>query len=309
MVAIGIMLVLAGTCLWGTLGPVERQLFQFGITPVALSLVRASLPALALTAYAVVRGKGLRRCLFEKLPFKIANGFFGIVGLYVLGNFGFLRIPVAQAMIIFYTAPFWVLLLAHFGGKEPFSPVRLAALMTALSGIWIALGGHGGSLKYDLLGVGAMVLSGFSFAMYLLNGRYGIGNSDPFGNYLSTFFWGAVLLWIIALPTGELDCLFRAPLDAWPRLLFLSLGVSMGGYGIVLLALRMIPSGAVSILSTAEIFFAGLWSWILLGEIPDRSSWIGAGLIVAAVAIVTWESSWKQKAATPSDAGTSRESA
>lgn len=293
---IGALLVLTCTCLWGTMGPVERDLFQFGITPVAVSLVRATLATTSLFLYALFRHKNFSQSLFDQLPLRLANGLFGIVGIYVGANIAFLRIPVALGIVIFYSAPFWVIVLAHIWGKETLSVKRLTALALAVAGIWVALGGGTGPVEYDLWGIAAMALSGFSYALFILNGRYGIGSTDPFGNYFSTFFWGTVLLWMMALPMGEIACLTGAPLQAWPPLVYLSLVPTLAGYGLLLVALRFIPGGAASILSTTEILFAALWGWFLLGEAPDQATWIGAGLLAVAVALIAWEGNRGEKA-------------
>lgn len=292
---IGAVLVLIGTCLWGTMGPVERELFEFGITPVAVSLVRATVASAALFLIAVIRRKNLSRSLFDRFPLRLANGIFGIVGIYVGANIAFLRIPVALGIVIFYSAPFWVIVLAHLWGKENLSIQRLTALAMALAGIWIALGGGTGPVKYDIWGIITMALSGFSYALFILNGRYGIGSTDPFGNYFSTFFWGTIILWIMAVPMGELPCLVDAPWQAWPPLLYLSLGPSLVGYGLLLIALRFIPGGAASILSTTEILFAALWGWLLLGEAPNQATWTGAALLAFAVGIIAWEGKRTEK--------------
>lgn len=285
---IGAVLVMTSACLFGTMGPVERDLFAMGITPVAVSLVRATLAAAVLVAYTLGRRRNLRQSLFERLPLRILNGLFGVVGIYVGANVGFLRIPVALGIVIFYSAPFWVIVLAQILGKERLTVTRLAALALALAGIWIALGGGTGAVRYDPLGIIAMALSGFSYAVLILNGKYGIGSTDPFGNYVSTFVWGTILLWALALPMGELPCLWNAPPEAWPRLVYLSLLPSLAGYGILLLALKFISGGPASIVSTTEILFAALWGWILLGEAPDRATWIGASLVIMAVTLISY---------------------
>lgn len=292
---IGALLVMTGACLWGTMGPVERGLFEFGITPVAVSLVRATIATATLFLFALLQRKDLSQSLFERFPLRLANGLFGIVGIYVGANIAFLRIPVALGIVIFYSAPFWVLILAHLWGKEKLTVKRMTALAMALAGIWVALGGGKGSVEHDLWGIVAMALSGFSYAMFILNGRYGIGSTDPFGNYFSTFFWGTVLLWSMAVPMGELPCLLAAPWQAWPPLIYLSLAPTLVGYGLLLVALKYIPGGAASIISTTEILFAALWGWLLLAETPDRATWIGAALLILAVATTAWEGSGSKK--------------
>ncbi len=283
---LGALLVMSAACLFGTMGPVERNLFDMGITPVAVSLVRATGATIPLLLYALVRRKKLARSLFDRLPLRILNGFFGIVGIYVGANIAFLRIPVALGIVIFYSAPFWVMVISRIWGKETLSTKRLIALGLALTGIWIAVGGGAGPLRYDPAGIAAMAFAGFSYAVLILNGRYGLGSSDAFGNYLSMFVWGTILLWIIAVPMGELPCLINAPLRAWPGLLYLSLLPSLLGYGLLLRALKLIPGGPASILSTTEILFAALWGWVLLGEAPDAATWMGAVLIIGAVSLI-----------------------
>lgn len=64
---------------------------------------------------------------------------------------------------------------------------------------------------------------------------------------------------------------------------------TVGGYALLLWALRKVPSTVASLVSMSEIAFALLWAWLILGEVPSRGALQGGALIVASVALLSLE--------------------
>jgi drug/metabolite transporter (DMT)-like permease len=283
---LGLAAVVGAAALFGLIGPALHAAGDLGLGPLAVPLARA-VGATAVTALIALRLRP--RCLLS--PFRapragFLSGFFGVFGIYAATNYGMLHVPLALAVTLFYTAPFWVLLLGHLWGKEPFSTRAAVAAAIALVGVRISLGVSDGAERH-WLGMAAMVAGGISYAAYILLGRYGPAATDPLGSYLATFFWGSVILLPLALATGELSALLRAPSRAWLPLGYLIVGPTLGSYGLLLFALRHIEGRVASVLSMTEIAFAAFWGFVFLDQRPALSVWFGAATIVVAVVILT----------------------
>lgn len=290
MYVLGILAVLTSAAIWGLIGPTLRGLYSFGVEPLAVGLVRATGAAACVAVIALAKRRDAFPSLFRPLLSRVASGLFGVVGIYVLGNIGMVRIPIGFATILFYTSPLWVIAIGALWGKESVTYLRLVSLVLGMGGVWFAVGGvEPGHL--DPIGMACMLLSGFSYAAFILNGKYGGGSTDPFVNYFATFFWGAVLMWGIALPSGTLACLKGLPVKGGLLLAYTVAIPTLLAYALLTAALKVIPGTVASILSMAELAFALFWSALLLGEHPSLQTVLGGAAIAAAVTLLTLEGS------------------
>ena len=295
----GALGVLLAACTWGAIGPAMREALALGISPVEVTLIRAVGSALVVGLWLLCKSPSKILCSLREVPFRMLNGLFGVVGIFLLTNIGLVRIPVGFATILFYTAPFWVLVLEFFLFHQPLSRAQLIALLLAFGGVWMAVGRNlGGS--GDLLGVGVMLLSGFSYAGYLLIGRYGPGGRDPLGMYFHTYLWGALFVVIIF-------CFMDFPEDfpsfSWRLagvLSYLVLVNTVLAYALVQFSLRHLTGGVASILSMSEIAFAIFWGMILLHQVPSLTTLGGGTMIVGGILIILLEQSRRKKGCVPS---------
>lgn len=281
----GIFLVVLVGLFGGATGPVERIAFRWGLTPLAINAARLVISTTLITLVALVHR---REALFpgrKDWPWHLLNGAAGIGVTYVATNIAFVRIPVGLAMMLFYLAPFWVMLAARLIWKEPVTLLQGTCLVLALAGTWIAVGGATGSHP-DLLGVACAIAGGMGYACYILSGRYGIGKADPFKAYLQAFLWGTLVVSAAALATGEAKTLLEAPLEGWMSLAILALVCTVGVYGLLMASLRFIPGGVASIISMSEIAFAAGWAWLLFREQPSPEAVRGGLFIIASVLLL-----------------------
>lgn len=208
-----------------------------------------------------------------------------------------------MATVLFYTAPFWVIIIAHLMKKEQINILRSISLALGFGGVLLTISGTKTAGHANLMGILFMLLAGFFYAVYIINGKYGSGDKDPFANYFNNFFWGALILLFISLPLGNLHQLQGLPLKAWILLIYWVLFPTVGGYGLILFSLRSLPGGVVSIISMAEIPFAILWGWMFLKESPDLGTQLGASLIICAICLLSLENEevrkWIRQTLTP----------
>ena len=72
----------------------------------------------------------------------------------------------------------------------------------------------------------------------------------------------------------------------WLLLVGLSIGPTLGGYGLNISGLRYLPAALVSMLNTLEPPITALLAWLLLNQLLSGLQWLGTGLIVGGVMIM-----------------------
>jgi drug/metabolite transporter (DMT)-like permease len=223
----------------------------------------------------------------DMLPCLI-SGMFGVGICSTSAAFAMGRIPIGLTFLLINTAPFWVMILARIFWKERVTWFQVLALGIGISGIWLAVGGVKFQ-PYNVMGLIAALGAGFGYAIYVLNGKHGMGKEDPLKAYVQMFLWGALCLWIFFFATGQIGMLMITDWEAWLSVLYLTIFPGIGAFGILMLSLRVVSGGVAAIVSMTEIPFAMFWSWLFLSEIPSSSALKGGSLIVIAVVLLSLE--------------------
>lgn len=286
---IGVLSLVVSGALWGSEGAPVRISYSHGMTPLTLSLFRTTLAAVIMVIYALCKGRKdifvLRR---TDMVSCVISGLFGVAICSTSAAFAMGRIPIGLTFLLINTAPFWVMIIARIFWKERVSWFQIVALGVGISGVWLAVGGV--KLQpYNVLGLLAALGAGFGYAVYVLNGKHGMGSEDPLKAYVQMFIWGALFLWIMFISTGHLSRLMITDWKAWMSVLYLTIFPGIGAFGILMLSLRVISGGVAAIVSMTEIPFSMLWSWLFLSEIPSSGALKGGSLIVIAVVLLSLE--------------------
>src|SRR3712207_6131848 len=131
----GIFFVLLAAALWGTLGTFYRfGTEQFHLTPLAIVFWRGGLAAIALgvvMGLILPVGAGKRGLLLVRtsvLPMFLTFGLLGVTAFYPLYIYSVLLVGVAVAVVLLYTAPIIVAVLAWRFLGESFDTRKLVAL-------------------------------------------------------------------------------------------------------------------------------------------------------------------------------------
>ncbi len=285
----GISAVVISGALWGSGGIPVRISYSHGMTPLTLALFRATIASIIMGIFTFRKGRKDAFIIQKKeiLPC-LVSGFFGVAVCNTAAALAMGRIPVGLTFVLINTAPFWVIVLARIFWKERVTRIQLISLMVGIFGIWVAAGGVGFQ-SYNLWGVTAAMGAGFGYAVYVLNGKHAMGKKDPLKAYIQMFFWGALCLWIATILTGQIRFLFIRDRVAWLSVIYITLFSDIGGYAILMLALRVIPGGVAAIVSMTEIPFSMLLTWIFLGEVPLPTAITGGMLIIGSVVLLSLE--------------------
>ncbi len=287
---LGILAVLGSAVLWGSEGLPVRVGCSSGMTPLTLAFYRTLFSSLFLVIVAL--GTRQTKVLFPRKNELIAcmvGGFFAVALGGACAAFAMNVNPIGLSFLLFNTAPFWVMALARIFWKESITPFQMTALLIGVAGVWVSVGGVSVGQKYNPLGILAAMGAGFSYAAYILNGRHGMGNQDPFKAFVQMFIWGALFLFVVVIITDNKGSLFPDNVAGWVSVLYLALFPSITSFGLLMLALRVLPGSVAAIVSMAEIPFSMFWSRIFLGEIPAPEAFHGGTLIVTAVILLSLE--------------------
>lgn len=168
----GILLVLTAGCSWGVMGIFVRQLVKAGLTPVDIAALRAVGTLLVLGTSLALADREAFKVRFRDLWCMAGCGILSITCFNICYFSAIRYTTVNIAVVLLYTSPAFVMLMAAVCFKEKLTFRKIAVLLMVMLGCVLVSGvfSNGGSLspKVLLLGIG----SGFCYALYTIFGRY-----------------------------------------------------------------------------------------------------------------------------------------
>ena len=285
----GLLLGIGAALLWGTSGPFMRIAYTLGITVVQVNLVRFTFSTLVLLLIAIVKDPELLKpSRMERNPLF----WLGTCGMLMsaLGlNLAFLHISVGLAMVIYYSAPCWVMIGSWLLGRDRPGRLEIIAFSLAVAGIWIAVGGAGTMGTLNIVGFAGALTGAIGYALYVLNGHYGTGRDAPFRSFVQTYMLAMIVIWVVCLIWGDLDGLLDVPIRGWLVLGYLAFATSLIPFGLLILALRRVSGSVASISTMCEVPFSMMWAWLICSEIPEKVAIIGGAMVMLGIALMGFE--------------------
>ncbi len=287
MISRGLFCTVAASVLWGTAGPVMRIADSLGVDILTLNLVRALFASSILCLVALVRkrsgpGPVARKRVTPLLLLGAAGMVISALGL----NLAFLRLSIGLAMVLYYSAPLWVMAGSWLIGRERPSIFQGAAFALALAGIWISAGGARQAGTLDMVGAAGALAGAMGYALYVLNGKYGTDIRDPFGSFSLTYLLSTAVLFFLAVAAGDISAIADLGMPALLVLMYLGLVTSLVPYGLLVLSLRWISVNTASVSTMTEVPFSMMWAWIIASELPETSAVSGGAVVLLAIAFL-----------------------
>jgi drug/metabolite transporter (DMT)-like permease len=264
----GRLFVALAAVAWSTAGLFQRELSVGVATQLA---GRALFAALGLLAYIGVTEHGRVLQAFRA----IGRGGIAIVALLGASSASFLAAlnyaPVANVLFFQALAPIIAAALGTMLG-EPVSRRTWLAMVVALAGVAVMVGGPGGA---SWLGQGLSLFTAVSFAATLVITRQRRDVSMAPATCLSQ-----VVVFAAAAPFAHLG-----QVGTKDATLLATLGICQIGLGFVFLTIgaRLIPAGEVALITLLEIVLGPIWVWAFLSEQPAAATLVGGAIVLAAV--------------------------
>jgi len=281
----GYLYVLIASTLWGVSSVVAKSLFNIGLPPIELVLLRLTLATLALFLFLLLFDREKIIVSLRDLPYFFILGFAGVVGVQFTYYYTISKIQVGPAILLQYIQPVWVSLYAFLFQREPITKGKIASLFLAVLGCYFVVGGY----QFDLLrlnkiGIMSGVASSLFFTFYALYGEKGLKKYDGWTLILYGFGFATVFYWIIISPMKFITGGYT--LKMWIAFIYIGIFATLLPFGFYFKGIERVRATRASITATWEPVVAGFTAYIVLGEVLYPLQILGGIGVIAAVILL-----------------------
>lgn len=281
----GYFYVLTAAVLMGSGGTAGTVLFGFGLDPFDVVTMRFAIASVILLFYML---------LFQKEHLKIAvkdllillPASFGKAILFVLFFFSVMKTNVATANILLYTAPAFIVIISYFTLKESLTRLKIISLLLTFAGGFLIAGGYNPkTLQFDLLGYGAGLGAGLTYALYVVLIKSLLAKYSPWTLLFYSLTFGSGFLFFIKPPW-----LFAArgfPPAVWILTAYLSVVITLLASYLYIYGLKQVEASKAGILATAEPLSAALVAFLVLGQTLVNWQIAGFGLVLISIILLS----------------------
>lgn len=271
----GLLFVFSAGVLWSTVGLGIRMIEDAVVWQI---LLYRSI-SMSLFLYLVIRVRSgespfvqIRRTGFPAVVAGLA-----LVAAYSGGIYAIQNTSVANAMLLFATAPFMAAVLGWLILRERVRVATWIAIAIALCGIAIMVSDKSGEVA--IWGSLAALGSALGFAVFTVALRWG-----RTGEMLPSVFLSGIFAFVITLGICQLLGLSLA-LSVRDGSVAMGMGVFQVGAGLILYTLgsRSLPAAELALLSLAEVLLGPIWVWLFLNETASTNTLIGGAVLLIAI--------------------------
>lgn len=268
---------------FGVMAVFAKLAYDEGVGLETLLLVRFGLAGAVLVAAAGLRGRlrGLgRRTVLAGLLMG-AVGYAAQAGLYFAA---LTRVDASQVALVFCVYPLLVMAGAVLTRRERLSSERGAALVVALAGVGLVLGGASGG-SFDTAGAALALGSALVYTGYILVGDR-VAGSDPLA-FAALVCCGAFGTFAAAaVVRGVPDLSVSAA--GWSWLVMIALVSTVAAILLFFAGLARVGPSVASLLSIVEPVVTMASAALVFGESLSGQQVVGGALVLASIAIVQW---------------------
>lgn len=277
------VLALISAIFWAGMGIVTRYVATIGFTTRQNSTLRLGSAAMAFVLYMLITDRKKLHIKKEDLKWFFGSGILSLLINNITYATTVQLASLSVAVVLLYTAPFFVMILSIIFFKERLTVQKIIALILSFTGCILVVGVSDvnvGENAWITLSIG--LLSGFAYSLYSIFGKILVAKYDAVTVPAYTFIFGFFGALCISSPVD----MFRRVgnhLEKMPLLVLggvLSLAVPYLTYSI---ALKYIESSKASIIASFEVVAASLFGVVLYHEKLDLFNVVGIICVVAAL--------------------------
>jgi drug/metabolite transporter, DME family len=278
----------AGT-IWGTTGPLSTALYAEGAQIAAVGFWRITLASLGFVVYG----------LFARDLFKIdRRGLLMVAGLggllvaifEVAFQYAIAGLGIAPAVVLLYTAPVAVAILAHFILGEALTPLRIALAIVVLVGVALTVNGTVAAESGEaatatttrFVGIVGGLLSAASFAATTILARFAV----PRYGATKMLFWeiaGGTVILAILLPLLGHTPVPPNSTAGWLYVIALGIGAVVAANFFFFAAVKRIDAAPTAVAASIEPLVGALLALLLFNQQLRWFGWLGLAMVIAGV--------------------------
>jgi drug/metabolite transporter, DME family len=279
-----LFVILAATC-WAAAAAAAKFLFNSGITPFQLVQLRITTAVVFLFLWLVWRHRSLLRINRRDVAYFFMLGTFGMATINITYLYAISKLNVAAALILEYLAPVIIAVYTVVFQRERLSAWTTAAMLAALAGSYLAVGGYRLEfLQLNMAGIASGIGAACAFAWWSLYGEYGMRRYNPWTVLFYAFLVAAVE-WNLLHPPLEAFRHAYSP-ATWGWVLFVAIIGAILPFGLYYEGINRIRATRASITSTIEPILGGVLSFIFLGESMEALQIAGGMIVIAAIVLL-----------------------
>ncbi|MDX6592514.1 MAG: hypothetical protein QOJ13_1710 [Gaiellales bacterium] len=181
---------------------------------------------------------------------------------------------VARVLVLQAASPMLAALLARVALGERISRRTWGAMVIAVVGVVVMVGGPGSG---DLVGTVVSIVMAIAFAVAIVITRHRADVSMAPAVCLAQ--------WMLVVVAGP----FAHPSQVGGDDVLLLVGIGAGQMGIGMamftVGARLIPAAEVALITLLEVVLGPVWVWLALAEQPDAATLIGGAIVLLAVVV------------------------
>lgn len=283
----GFVFIALSAILFGSLGVATQFVFASAPTNAySVTLLRAliALPVLIVLAVFLVGRKFFVITRRDATVMIIAGLLMAMYQVSFVLALRMVNVTIAT-LITLCTVPVFAALLSGPLLREHVHRTIYCAMLIAIAGVVLLVGFQPvddfGANAW--LGIALALLTGLGSALFQICGRMVSNRYHPIQTLTIFFFVAALAILPLAVMNGFA---VAYPPSGWLFLLYLGVGISVVGYGFLLLGLRTTPATIATIIALLEPLTGALLAALLLGERLGATGIAGAALLLAAMVLV-----------------------
>ena len=278
--------VLMAATLWAAMGIVTRYVSSAGFHIRQTAALRITSAALCLVVFLLLTDRKKLKIKPEDFKWFLGTG---ILSLFI-NNLAYAetvrRASLSVAVVLLYTAPFFVVIMSVLFFKEKMTLQKVTALVLSFAGCILVVGLSGanvGDNVYLTLLIG--LCAGFGYSLYSVFGKVLTEKYESLTVTVYTFVVAACCTLLISNPV-DMCRKIGANLEKMPFIVAGSVVTLALPYVFYSMGLKYMESSKASILASWEVVAASLLGVILYNESLDTYNIIGIVCVVAALIIL-----------------------
>jgi DME family drug/metabolite transporter len=278
----GYLLAVMAAVLWATLGILGKFLYGYDADPLTVVTIRALIAFATLAIILATVNRRSLRIRRQDVPFFALYGLVGVTFNYACYFYALNLTSVTTAVILLYTYPALVALLATLLLKERLDWIKGVVLVLTFAGCFLVAQGYDSTvLKLNLKGVLFGLGAGVTAAIYSLFGKKALQRYDSWTTVCYAFGFGALFLLILRPPQTILSTNY--PWQAWMAILAVAWFPTLLAYALFMASMKYIEASKASITATLEPVVASLLAYLFLGETIEWPQLAGVGLVLSGI--------------------------
>jgi len=278
----GYLLAVAAAVLWATLEILGKFLYRYGADPLTVVTIRAIIAFATLATVLALADQRLLRISRRDIPFFALYGLVGVTLHYAFYFYTLRWTTVTTAVILLYTYPAMVTVLAALFLGEHLSWTKGLILGLSFVGCFLVVQGYDASaLRLNLYGVVFGMGAAATAAVYSLFAKKALQRYDSWTAVCYVFGFGALFLIMLRSPQDLLTVNY--PWPAWVAIVAVAWFPTLLAYALFTTSMKYIEVSKASITTTLHPVVASLLAYLFLGEVMEWPQLVGMALVLGGI--------------------------